>query len=258
MKINADYHTHTRYSHGKGTVLDNAEAALKIGLRTIAITDHGFSHPAFGMRRRKLNAMRADCTAAEQKTGVKVLLGIESNILGESGKIDVKPTDYDKLDIILAGVHRMVFYDKIKDYRKLFLANAFNDLFKRKASASLRAYNTRCYVNAIKNNPIDILTHLDFKVDCDVKTVAECCADYGTYVEINTKKIHMTSEEWDEVFSTKANFIIDSDAHSPSRVGEISLIEALEKDGVNIPYERVYNVGDKKPTFRFEEFKKRL
>lgn len=258
MKINADYHTHTRYSHGKGTVLDNAEAALKSGLCAIAITDHGFSHPAFGMRRRKLPAMRADCTAAEEKTGVKVLLGIESNILGESGKIDVKPTDYDKLDIILAGVHRMVFYDKAKDYRNLFFANAFNDLFKKEASSSLKAYNTRCYVNAIKSNPIDILTHLDFKVDCDVKVVAECCADYGTYVEINTKKIHMTSEEWNEVFSTKANFIIDSDAHTPSRVGEISLIESLEKDGVKIPYERVFNVEGRKPKFRFEEFKKRL
>lgn len=258
MKINADYHTHTRYSHGKGTVLDNAEAALKAGLCAIAITDHGFSHPAFGMRRRKLPLMRADCTAAEEKTGVKVLLGIESNILGESGKIDVKPTDYDKLDIILAGVHRMVFYDKLKDYRKLFLANAFNDLSKKEASSSLRAYNTRCYVNAIKSNPIDILTHLDFKVDCDVKVVAECCADYGTYVEINTKKRHMTSEEWNEVFSTKANFIIDSDAHTPSRVGEISLIESLEKDGVKIPYERVFNVEGRKPKFRFEEFKKRL
>ena len=258
MKINADYHTHTRYSHGKGTVLDNAEAALKAGLCAIAITDHGFSHPAFGMRRRKLPLMRADCTAAEEKTGVKVLLGIESNILGESGKIDVKPTDYDKLDIILAGVHRMVFYDKLKDYRKLFFANAFNDLAKKEASSSLRAYNTRCYVNAIKSNPIDILTHLDFKVDCDVKVVAECCADYGTYVEINTKKRHMTSEEWNEVFSTKANFIIDSDAHTPSRVGEISLIESLEKDGVKIPYERVFNVEGRKPKFRFEEFKKRL
>ena len=68
----------------------------------------------------------------------------------------------------------------------------------------------------------------------------------------------MTSEEWDEVFSTKANFIIDSDAHTPSRVGEISLIESLEKDGVKIPYERVFNVEDRKPKFRFEEFKKRL
>ena len=255
MNINADYHTHTKYSHGKGTVLDNAKAAREIGLNTIAITDHGFSHPAFGMRRKKLPLMRSDCIKAQDETGVTVLLGIESNILGESGKIDVKAEDYSQLDIILAGVHRMVFYDKLKDYRKLFLANFFDDFLKKEASASLRDYNTRCYVNAIKNNPIDILTHLDFKVDCDVKTVAECCADYGTYIEINTKKIHMTSEEWDKVFSTKANFIIDSDAHSPSRVGEISLIKQLEKDGVVIPYERVFNIGNKKPTFRFEEFK---
>lgn len=258
MKINADYHTHTRYSHGKGTILQNAEAAKAAGLREIAITDHGFSHPAFGMRRRKLDRMREDCENAEKKTGVRVLLGIESNILGESGKIDVKESDYDKLDVILAGVHRMVFYDKPRDYRRLFAENFLDDAFKRKAPQSLIDYNTRVYVNAVKNNPIDVLTHLNFKVDCDVKTVAQCCADYGTYVEINTKKTHMTAEEWDAVFSTGALFVVDSDAHSPDRVGETGLFDRLEASGISFPRERIFNIEDKRPDFRFQGLKKRL
>ena len=83
MNITFDLHTHTVYSHGKGTVEENAVSAKEKGLYGIGITDHGFSHPAFGMRRKKLDQMRADCIAAEEKTGEKILLGIESNLRGE-------------------------------------------------------------------------------------------------------------------------------------------------------------------------------
>ena len=38
----ADYHTHTVYSHGTGSVLENALIAKEKGLKEIAITDHGF------------------------------------------------------------------------------------------------------------------------------------------------------------------------------------------------------------------------
>ena len=111
MILTGDYHTHTPYSHGKNTVLENALRAKEIGLAELGITDHGFSHPAFGMRRKKIEKMRNECQSAEEKSGVKVLLGIESNIRGENGVIDVQPRDYAKLDVVLAGVHKFVFYN---------------------------------------------------------------------------------------------------------------------------------------------------
>ena len=37
-----DYHTHTNYSDGKGSVMDNALAARQRGLKEIAVTDHSF------------------------------------------------------------------------------------------------------------------------------------------------------------------------------------------------------------------------
>ena len=46
MILTADYHTHTPYSHGKNTVEENVARAKEIGLKQIAITDHGFSHVA--------------------------------------------------------------------------------------------------------------------------------------------------------------------------------------------------------------------
>ena len=93
LKICYDLHTHTTYSHGKGSIFENAASAKEKGLKGIAITDHGFSHPAFGMRRKYLDKMRAECAAASEQYGVDVLLGIESNLRGEEGTIDVKPSD---------------------------------------------------------------------------------------------------------------------------------------------------------------------
>ena len=78
MILTADYHTHTPFSHGKNTVLENAEKAKEQGLQQIAITDHGYTHVVFGLRRRKIKEYRAQCEEATRKTGVKVLVGIEA------------------------------------------------------------------------------------------------------------------------------------------------------------------------------------
>ena len=60
IKLVADYHTHTLYSHGKGTIIDNVLAAREKGLKAIAITDHGFNHLTFGVKKRKLKKMRQE------------------------------------------------------------------------------------------------------------------------------------------------------------------------------------------------------
>ena len=254
MKINLDLHTHTVYSHGKGTIEENAVSAKGKGLYGIAVTDHGFSHPAFGMRRKKLAKMRRECTLAEQKTGVKVLLGIESNIRGKGGSIDVIPKDYDKLDVVLAGVHKFIFYKTIGDFFRLLVRNMLHDKFKMKATDRLIKYNTECYINAIKNNPIDVLTHVGFGCKCDAEAVAKVAKEYGTAIEISTKKTHLSDEEWKKVIATGVNFVIDSDAHSTDRIGDVALAEDLFSR-VEFPMERILNIDGKIPKLRFAKFK---
>ncbi len=255
MKITLDLHTHTVYSHGKGTILENALSAQEKGISGIAITDHGFSHPAFGMRRKKIEKMRSECSKAEQQTGVKVLLGIESNIRGKDGTIDVKPTDYAKLDVVLAGVHKFILYKSPSDFNRLLLKNMWHDKFKTKATDKLIKYNTECYINAVKNNPIDVLTHVGYGCECNAVEVAKACADYGTLFEISTKKNPLTDEEWQGVIETGVNFVLDSDAHSVGRIGDTALFEELLKR-VNFPMERIMNIDGRVPTLRFTEFKK--
>ena len=255
MKITLDLHTHTTYSHGKGTILENALSAKEKGISGIAITDHGFSHPAFGMRRRRIDKMREECQNAQSQTGVNVLLGIESNIRGQDGKIDVKPSDYAKLDIILAGVHKFIIYNSICDGYKLLVRNMWHDKLKINATDKLIKYNTECYINAVKNNPIDVLTHVGFGCECDAVEVAKACADYGTLFEISTKKNPLTDEEWRGVIETGVNFALDSDAHSVGRIGDTALFEELVQR-VDFPLDRIMNIDGKTPSFRFAEFKK--
>ena len=76
MLLTGDYHTHTVYSHGKGTVLENAMQAKALGLKEIAITDHGFEQLAFGIKHKKMPSLIRDVKEATEKTGVQVYVGI--------------------------------------------------------------------------------------------------------------------------------------------------------------------------------------
>lgn len=256
MNLNADYHTHTVFSHGKGDVIDNARAAAEKGLKELGIADHGFAHPAFGLRKRKLPELKKRIEYAKKETGVNVLLGIESNIIGTDGTTDLKPELYDDFDIFLAGVHKFVKY-KFGTAFSLFLPNLFNSAVKKKdVPKSLIRRNTQTYINVIKNNPVDVITHLNFCCFADAAEVAKAAADYGTYIELNSKKVHLSDDELYEVLKTDVKFVINSDAHSPSRVGEISLVEkTLERTG--FPTERIANIDGRLPEFRFAEFKGR-
>lgn len=256
MILSSDYHTHTVFSHGKGEIIDNAVAAKNKGLIEIGISDHGFAHPAFGLTKRKLPKMRALCDEASKETGVKVLLGIESNIIGTDGAVDLKQENYDYFDIFLAGIHKFVMY-KIHSVFPLAIPDLFYATLKKKdVPTSLIKTNTKTFINVIKHNPVDVITHLNFNCYADAVEVAKAAADYGTYIELNSKKTHLTDEEILKILDTGVKFVINSDAHSPDRVGEISLVESL-LERVKIPEDRIANINGKLPNFRFRAFKEK-
>ena len=256
MKLTADFHTHTPYSHGKGTVLENTLRAKALGLQQVGITDHGFSHIVFGVNRKKVPDLVRECREAEEKTGVKVLVGLENNIRGESGLCDLTPKDYETFDLFLAGIHIYVRYEHFRD-RKIGWGSIARKKLHIRPSASLIRYTTNAYINAIKRNPIDILTHLNFQCFANAVEVAKCCRDYGTYVEISSKKNHLTDDELAAVAATGVRFVIDSDAHSVDRVGDMArAAEQIKR--VGIPLEQIDNIDGRLPVFRFAEYKRHL
>lgn len=255
MILTADYHTHTPYSHGKNTVLENANAAKKLGLKQIGITDHGFNHLLFGLKRKKLGDLRAEIEEAEKLTGVKVLMGMESNLISVDGDTDMRPEDLDKFDIYLFGIHEVLKYKKLSDFYNIMVRNYTAYKLGKKPPAKVIENTTKAYINAVKNNPVDILTHINYKCCCDLKEVAKACADYGTYIEINTKKRHVSPEEVDLMASTGVRFVVDSDAHSADRVGDTKIADELIKD-CKFPLEQIDNIDGRLPKFRFAEYKK--
>ncbi|MDR1093475.1 MAG: PHP domain-containing protein [Clostridiales bacterium] len=246
MTLYGDYHTHTVYSHGKGTVLENALAAAAAGLKQIAVTDHGFRRMACHMRRSEIPALSAEAREAERLTGVRVLIGVESNLYGPDGAIDVKEGDYGKLDIILCGFHKWVLPRRPRE----FLCYALLSL-NRPVGGTRRQIerNTDMYLRALDRRPIDILTHLGLGARVDARRVAEKCAEHGTYIELNGKGISFSREEFLEMLDTPVMFIANSDAHSAGRVGDVSLPERF-LEGLDMPPGRIANAGAEPPRFR--------
>ena len=115
---------------------------------------------------------------------------------------------------------------------------------KKNLPKSLIDLNTKTFINVIKKNPVDIITHVNFCCFADAVEVAKAAADYGTYIELNAKKTHLTDDELYEIEKTGVNFIIGSDAHAPERVGEISLVEQTLKR-VCISEDRIVNINGK-------------
>ena len=256
MVLTADFHTHTTFSHGKGSILDSAMSAKEKGLKKIAITDHGYGHTVYGISHKKVPLMKSLCEEASKISGVDVVLGVETNILGISGKTDMKFSDMQYMEVYLAGIHKFITYESLKEWYLLLTKN-FIARKLTKPSESLIKRNTQIYINAIKNNPIDILAHPGYCVFINAEEVAKCCADYGTTFEIDARKVHLSDDEWAKVAKTGVNFVIDSDAHSPDKIGFVGdSLDLIERTGIS--RDKILNIDGKIPEFtRFKEYKEK-
>lgn len=255
MKLTADYHTHTVFSDGKGTASENARAAEQRGLQAIAITEHGYSHHFRGLKRKE-TAQWLEAVEAAKQADVTVLRGMECNIRGISGLSDFTPEDYANFDIFLAGIHIVIRYETFSD-SKLGWGGWLRKSLGIAPSSSLVRETTKAYINTVMKNPIDAVTHLNFQCFADPVEVAKACRDYGTYVELNAKKMHLTDEELAKVDETGVRYIVNSDAHSPERVGDCKLAEE-QILRVGIDLNRIDNIDGRLPDFRFAAFKKSL
>ena len=215
--FSGDYHTHTKFSDGKGSVLENALAAKEKGLREIAVTDHGFRIPTMGFR-KYLRAKEA-CLAAEAETGVKVIAGVEANIVSLKGDLDIRADHVEAIDYIIAGFHKFAFPKNVGSFFKMYFVTYFNGILPTGKRAIAR--NTRAVIAAIERYPIKVLTHLNHSLKVDVAAVAEACAEKGVLIEINAKHLKALRGSWEALAESKARFIVNSDAHRPREVGEL-------------------------------------
>lgn len=222
-RVFADYHTHTVYSHGSGTILDNVEAARAKGLETLGIADHG---PANWGHIGTTDLKVFDQIMAEVKSvqkghdDLKILAGTEANIISYYGELDVPLELQRKLDQVLAGFHVTIHPKSLEDGVKFLSQWTLGKLckqFKMKA----RNDNTKAVVAAVYNNEIDIITHPGLNISIDTSELSRACVKTGTALEINAKH-GIKSVEFIQVAARQGvKFAIGSDAHTPGDVGNL-------------------------------------
>ena len=249
MKVNADYHNHTKYSgDGFGKIEEKAISAEKKGLSQIAITDHGFAHRINGISRQDLKEMRKEVDRINQKYKVDVLLGVEGNLIGRDGTTDITKDDEKILDIVLVGFH---VFGKPKDMKERFKFFYMNFLAKLFFYTKKRIdINTNAYINAIKKSNIDIITHPGHAMKVDAVKLAKACVKHDVMLELNGKRIQYKRSTFQDVIKTGVKFVINSDSHTNKGIGECSHGINFAKK-YNIPEEQIFNIGEfKNPKFK--------
>ena len=232
--IESDLHTHTKYSHGKGTVEDSVKAAIDIGLKQIGITDHGPGHIGFGVPRKKLAELKAEIIRLRREyTNIDILFGIEANIIGPDGRLDFKPDEMEYFDYICAGWHFGSFDGLTPAGIGRTIENLVLSTTTKATKKQLRR-NTDMITNAIKTGKIKFITHPGDKAPVDMLEVAVACSRTGTLLEINTNHMSLTSDTIKDILLTDVLFIVNSDAHSPGRIGDFqTAVELITKTGLD-------------------------
>ena len=226
MKLLADLHIHTLASgHAYSTIMEIVEAAAAKGMEMVAITDHGPAMPG-GPHEYYFGNLRV---LPPEVKGVKVLRGVEANLLDENGTLDLRDVYLEKLDLVLAGFHNV----------------CMDPLCRRR--------NTQAMVNALKNPYVDILVHPgnpEFPID--MQEVVRVVRETGKALEINNSSFLVRRGSYEPcreiarlAQQAGATVSISSDAHVAADVGELSRALAVALDA-GISEENILNLNAKR------------
>ncbi len=159
MNMEVDTHTHTVLSgHAHSTLLENAAAAAKKGLKGFVMTDHGpklpGACPEFNLATYPFLPSHIE--------GVRIYPGVESNIIDFSGTIDVRDKYLQFTDYVIAGLHEVVILPGTKQQ------------------------NTQAVIGAFSNPYVDIISHPDNPAyELDYEAVVKAAASQNKLLEVN-------------------------------------------------------------------------
>jgi putative hydrolase len=216
-----DFHCHTTFSDcGLHSIMEMLTEAKRRGLAGLAITDHG---PAQGGHVNTSFFERLN----DPLLGIKLLKGMECNLLDDRGEIDFPKRCLKWADIVLLGIH----------------PNSLRDLGKTKYTDMLcRALE--------KNRFVDIIAHPnDEQYPVDYFKVARTAAKLGVALEINNSKMFYKRSKPAEVRAileacrkTGCCIAVNSDAHAINEVGCDESVHPLIKAS-KFPRELIANAS---------------
>lgn len=233
MKFIADTHCHTVAStHAYNTVDENAAYASKIGLKALAITDHGpaMSDGAHPWHFQNLRILPRTID------GVLILRGAEVNITDFEGSIDLDEYTLNFLDWVIASFHHPV------------------------CAPSTKEDHTKAYLKIAQNPHVTVIGHCGTAdYDYDHEKVVKAWKEYGKIVEINEGSTRVRKSSWNNCLDIaklckkyEVPIVVNSDAHYKTNIGDFQKSEMMLKE-INFPETLILNADEER---FFETIKK--
>lgn len=223
-----DTHTHTLLSgHAFSTLLENVGAAKGKGLAGLCLTEHSCFTQYFLPHSQRMLGDVVD--------GIRIYKGIEADIMGYDGAIQVSEKYIGFLEFIIASIH---------DGFVMQIGNC--------------AQNTNAYIGALRNPHVDMLGHADDpRVPCDFNAIAKEAAALGKLLEFNNNSLtpHRPNSKPSLVKYIEAcaehgvDVCISSDAHHAGMIGSVEPMMRLLTE-MDFPSERIVNLTGE----RFETY----
>lgn len=229
MHFEVDTHTHTVLSgHAHSTILENAAAAARIGLKGIVMSDHGpsiqSSAPDYNIGTYGYLPKHIEC--------VRIYRGIEANIIDYKGTLDIRERYIKQLEFVIAGLHEVVVGSggPIKD--------------------------TEAVIAALNNKYVDIIAHPDNpSYELDYEAVVKEAAALGKLIELNDHSMEYRKggvENTEKLLALckkhNVRISVSSDAHFAFGIGKFdAALKKIEASGfpepliVNLTEERFEN-----------------
>ena len=225
MKAIIDMHTHTVASgHAYSTIHENIQFAKKHGMKFLGTSDHG-STMTGGPAEYFFHNLKV---VPREMDGVKILRGMEANILDVNGNIDeLDSKALDGLDYLIASLHIVCIEPSTKED------------------------NTMAILNVMDKEKVKIIGHPDdARYELDYEAIVRKAKEKNILLEVNNSSLSPnTSREGARENILKylelckeygVRIIMGTDSHICYDIGVFQYAEAIIEEA-NFPKELVIN-----------------
>ncbi|HOD50965.1 MAG TPA: DNA polymerase/3'-5' exonuclease PolX [Candidatus Hydrogenedentes bacterium] len=208
-------HCHSTYSDGRSSIEEMAAAARDLGYAYIGFADHSQTAAyAGGLTPADVAKQHKEMAAiAEKLDGIRILKGIESDILGD-GSLDYDEKTLKRFDFVIASVHSRLNMPESEATKRL--------------------------IGAIRNPFTTILGHPTGRLllsregyPLDMDAVFDACAEHRVAIEINANP-HRLDLDWRHIRKAKERgikFCIGPDAHSVEGLADVDFGLGIARKG---------------------------
>jgi putative hydrolase len=226
--LKIDLHLHTIMSgDSHNTILEYINQAKKLKMKVIGISDHGPNLDNSLVHRYYLGNLER---IPEKVEGVRILKGVEANIINTKGGLDISDKTVGKLDYVIANIHYGTVYD---------------------VNASKK--NTKSLVNAIKSGKIDIISHPFYtkEVSTDIKVIFEEACKNDVLLELDLAYLKKRFIQQNTISNLKLmisivekykkKVILNTDSHNIWELGDDSVLTKELKRKIGLTDDMIIN-----------------